>query len=617
MHLTGDLIKDVTPPAISGPVTALAYGGAAGGVANPDVAVVGTQTGQLFVRTQLGGGPAPYANFGLVQTFAGSVVRSISLDPSDWHTAYVVTSDAANAPHVWQVVVTDGGALASLAEITGNLASLASKLEAVVAFNPVPGVTTLAVGGLGAGTGTGLTGVFRAVGPIDGGATVWAPLGSGLPNADVHDLVYDAGTGVLVAGTFGRGAWALSNFIAPTPTTVGVYDPATATWYLRNSNSAGAPDIPPFAYGFTGTVPVAGDWDGDGTTAVGVYDPNTFTWYLRNEDSAGPPDAGQFQYGGAGWLPVAGDWRGSGQTGVGVFDPATATWYLRNEPDAGAPDAGQFRYGVAGGVPVVGDWTGTGHLGIGVFDPQTATWYLRSSASAGPPDVGVFQYGGAGWRPVAGDWAGAGHTGIGAFDPGTGTWYLRSEPAAGPPDAGQFAFGGAGWLPVVGAFAPQTQALLAAGGEGAGADPFSADQLQAAVAEALARLSAVGIDPALVGGLASARYAVGALPPGVLGEADVAARRVTLSADGAGRGWFADPTPLLDEEFAPGSPGSPLVALPDSLAAGQEDLLSAVLHEMGHLAGRPDGTSGLMAGALASGTRDLGALDQVFAQRAF
>jgi hypothetical protein len=39
-----------------------------------------------------------------------------------------------------------------------------------------------------------------------------------------------------------------------------------------------------------------------------------------------------------------------------------------------------------------------------------------------------------------------------------------------------------------------------------------------------------------------------------------------------------------------------------------------VLHEMGHLAGSPDGTTGLMEGALAAGTRDLGALDQVFGQ---
>jgi hypothetical protein len=295
----------------------------------------------------------------------------------------------------------------------------------------------------------------------------------------------------------------------------------------------------------------------------------------------------------------------------GAYDPTTATWYLRNAPSAGAPDAGQFAFGVAGGVPVVGDWTGTGHLGIGVFDPATATWHLRSSLTPGAPDVGVFQFGGAGWRPVAGDWAGTGHLGIGVVDLSTGIWYLRSTATPGAPDAGEFAYGGAGWLPVAGAFAAP-QFLLAAGGEGAGAASLTGPELRAAVAGALARLGAAGVDPALLGRLASASYSVGALPPGVLGQA--AAGRVTFSADGAGRGWLADPTPLQDEEFAP---GSPLAALPGSPAEGREDLLTAVLHEMGHLTGRPDGSTGLMGGSLAVGTRDLASLDQVFAQRAF
>ncbi len=394
---------------------------------------------------------------------------------------------------------------------------------------------------------------------------------------------------------------------------VGVFDPSSATWYLRSSAGAGAPDAGQFRFGPAGSFPVTGDWSGASGDPIGVFDPVSATWYLRNEASAGAPDAGQFQFGGIGWLPVTGDWGNSGHTGVGVFDPVSATWYLRNEDGAGAPDAGQFAFGVAGGIPVVGDWTGTGHLGIGVFDPLTATWYLRSSATPGAPDVGVFHFGGIGWRPVAGDWAGSGHAGIGAFDPSTATWYLRSEPNAGAPDAGQFAFGGSGWLPVVGSFPPQTQFLLAAGGEGTGSNPLSADQLQAAVAGALARLSASGVDTRLLGSLASAAYGVGQVPPGVLGQTDVAARRVTLSADGAGRGWFVDATPLRDEEFAPGTPGSPLTALPNSPAAGKEDLLTTVLHEMGHLAGAPDGDSGLLAGTLALGTRDLGALDQVFA----
>jgi hypothetical protein len=403
---------------------------------------------------------------------------------------------------------------------------------------------------------------------------------------------------------------------APVPRAVGAFDPSTATWYLRGGAGGGPPDGGQFAFGGAAWLPVLGDWSGGGTPTVGAVDvtgasnPNYAVWYLRNSNSAGPPDAGTFGYGEGGWLPVVGDWSGSGHSGIGMFDPSTATWYLRNEASAGAPDAGQFQYGVVGGVPVVGDWTGSGHLGIGVFDPATFTWYLRSELSAGPPDAGVFQYGGIGYQAVAGDWAGRGRAGIGVIDPSTGTWYLRSTADAGAPDAGQFVYGGLGWLPVAVAFAAPEH-LLAAGGEGpGGAAPLSADQLQAAVSAALARLSSAGTDPALLNSLGSAQYDVAALPPGVLGLTDVAARHVLISADAAGYGWFADASAGSDAAFAPGGPGSP--------AAGKMDLLTAMLHEMGHLAGLPDdGASGspgdLMADALAPGARKTAALDQVFA----
>jgi hypothetical protein len=91
-------------------------------------------------------------------------------------------------------------------------------------------------------------------------------------------------------------------------TTIGVFDPATATWYLKNSNSAGAPDIAPFAYGEPGWVPVTGDWNTDGKVSIGVFDPNRAIWYLRNSDSAGAPDVIPFPYGGANWKPVPAPW---------------------------------------------------------------------------------------------------------------------------------------------------------------------------------------------------------------------------------------------------------------------------------------------------------------------
>jgi hypothetical protein len=52
---------------------------------------------------------------------------------------------------------------------------------------------------------------------------------------------------------------------------------------------------------------VAGDWAGSGHAGIGAVDP-LGNWYLRNSDSAGAPDLGPFPYGLPGWTPVAGGW---------------------------------------------------------------------------------------------------------------------------------------------------------------------------------------------------------------------------------------------------------------------------------------------------------------------
>jgi hypothetical protein len=102
--------------------------------------------------------------------------------------------------------------------------------------------------------------------------------------------------------------------------------------------------------------------------------------------------------------------------------------------------------------------------------------------------------------------------------------------------------------------------------------------------------------------------ASGSLPPGTLGLTYTDTNQVFFSPDAAGYGWFGPSAALKDEVFANGT------ALPGSPAAGREDLLTAVLHEMGHLAGRPDedGGTGLMGTVLPAGTRRTDGLDAVF-----
>jgi hypothetical protein len=102
-----------------------------------------------------------------------------------------------------------------------------------------------------------------------------------------------------------------------TMTTIGVFRPASssngaAQWLLRKSNTPGAPDIQ-FAYGGQGDVPVVGDWSGTGTTTIGVVRRvgGLFrvapAWLLRNSNSAGDPDI-HFNYGDDGAVPVVGVW---------------------------------------------------------------------------------------------------------------------------------------------------------------------------------------------------------------------------------------------------------------------------------------------------------------------
>jgi hypothetical protein len=415
------------------------------------------------------------------------------------------------------------------------------------------------------------------------------------------------------------------------PTTVGVFEFNTATWKLRHSNSPGAPDVAPFAYGGPTSAPVWGDWDGDGTFSVGVVDvvPNPYVpggipllrWQLKNTNAPGVPDL-TFLYGEQGDIPVVGDWDGNGTFTVGVFEPDTAVWKLKNTNQQGAPDL-VFAYGQRGDIPVVGDWDGNGTTTVGVARTGAAdlTWYLRNSNGPGAPDIAPFAYGARGDTPVVGDWDGDRLTTVGAFDPASATWRLRNSNSPGAPDVAPFAYGD--WpnrsRPVLGGYGPGA-VLQAAGGAGAvdpQAAPLSQPALDGAVQAALTRLHEAGVSDAVLGRLGQARVQVGDLPGAELGLAFPASGTVLIDRTAAGHGWFVDPTPLMNEEFD--ASGQALAGGP---ATGRMDLLTAVLHELGHLAGLPDVSAAtdptdLMGEQLADGDRRTAALDQVFARTSF
>ena len=136
--------------------------------------------------------------------------------------------------------------------------------------------------------------------------------------------------------------------------------------------------------------------------------------------------------------------------------------------------------------------------------------------------------------------------------------------------------------------------LLAAGGAipGGAAGTLTSQQLQQLVAEAITRLGHEGFDPQL---LSRVVFTIEDLPGATMGVAG--SQSISIDVNSAGYGWFVDATPFDDSEFADGT--APHSAM---------DLLSVVMHELGHTVGLvdlydADHADDLMFGYLQPGTR--------------
>jgi photosystem II stability/assembly factor-like uncharacterized protein/PKD repeat protein len=157
---------------------ALAYG--ADG--NPDVIYAGSSDG-LFLRASAGPSLSKLTNY------AGGEPLAISLDPNDWHSAWVV--DESNLWHT-----PDAGS--TWEKLTGNIGSAAALPLNAISFIPASPASVVVVG-----ASDGLY-VSNTAQPGH-----WAKFTGALPNAVVYGLEYDRLDDVLLITTVGRGAWTL------------------------------------------------------------------------------------------------------------------------------------------------------------------------------------------------------------------------------------------------------------------------------------------------------------------------------------------------------------------------------------------------------------------------
>jgi polyvinyl alcohol dehydrogenase (cytochrome) len=137
---------------------------------------------------------------------------------------------------------------------------------------------------------------------------------------------------------------------------------------------------------------------------------------------------------------------------------------------------------------------------------------------------------------------------------------------------------------------PDQHNLLAESpGSGIGAETLTADLAAPLLSEAIARWQAAGAD---MSALADVQIAIADLRGTQLGLAS--GNTITLDVNAAGWGWYIDPTPADDGEFyLPGDQGE----------QNRMDLLTVLLHELGHVLGHEHDEGGVMSATLAVGTR--------------
>ena len=212
-------------------------------------------------------------------------------------------------------------------------------------------------------------------------------------------------------------------------------------------------------FGESTDKPVIGDWDGDGIDEVGVY--RSGTWLLSTDDpTPGAQNGGEdgdaeiiINLGQVDSIPLVGDWDGDGYDEVGYRHNLYGTWKLSTDNPANENGATEinFGYGQGAWIPLVGDWDGDGYDEVGCRHNVYGWWMLSTDNPAnenGASEIS-FGYGTKVYIPVVGDWDGDGYDEVGVRHNQYGYWMLSTnnlkpkvqDPTCGENGAAEIRFG--------------------------------------------------------------------------------------------------------------------------------------------------------------------------------
>jgi len=225
-------------------------------------------------------------------------------------------------------------------------------------------------------------------------------------------------------------------------------------WQIRFSGGG----TQAFAFGSVDSLPLAGDFNGDGQDEIAAFDAGE--WSISTDYGN---TAAHYSFGDENSVPVPADYDGDGTTDLCV--------YQRYAHALGAYAAGQwYRYSLTRGylgtavwgnlgyAPAPTDYDGDGLADMAVYDPVTGVWYIYyTSAAARASSRSVFVWGSSSSGFLAGDFDGNRTHEFVAYDygtvlPGQVDWYVSSTANAGALALTPADFGDNSYTPVIGDF---------------------------------------------------------------------------------------------------------------------------------------------------------------------
>lgn len=234
----------------------------------------------------------------------------------------------------------------------------------------------------------------------------------------------------------------LQNDLPQGRTSLGVFQPATATWRLRWASG----EEKVVNFGQPGDIPLVGDWDGDGNSGIGVYSPSTGEWQFDNNIDGRADVTIHWPEMKPNDIPVVGDWNGDLSTSIGFFRRSDVSWHLRNNLRNNSDDLPIIRFGKQTDIPLAGNWDSSKQDHIALYRPSTGQVIIWDNGIVPGPVVEAQHI------PVITFWRSGAPAAVSTF--AQGSWNIRAITcacAASDPLAPEtVSFGQAGDIPVTG-----------------------------------------------------------------------------------------------------------------------------------------------------------------------